>query len=226
MSVKARSCNYIKSTFVQNAVDVATMALPKISSRPSTTRLSRSTPSISVSNIYQVYPKYLPPAPEIPHKVNVLFPPPPQKRTTMWETMSPHWTNEQRTNKMKQRDYLRYHNTWSKYYYGSPEEQEDHRKYIRTVLKQQMTDKWSQDRSSFSDRVKESEDAVRNDQQWRDDDHKTRTAKHRFMTTYRDDNKRFMESAWEERKYRKLETDFFDREQLKYNPINWSATLK
>ena len=46
------------------------------------------------------------------------------------------------------------------------------------------------------------------------------------MMTYRDENKRMMDTAREERVREKTSVDQFDREQMRYNPINWSMTLK
>ena len=39
-------------------------------------------------------------------------------------------------------------------------------------------------------------------------------------------NLQTMEDKWEERRDTKRYVDIFDREQLRYNPINWSCTLK
>lgn len=35
-----------------------------------------------------------------------------------------------------------------------------------------------------------------------------------------------MEALWSERRENKVVEDQFDREQMRYNPINWSMTLK
>lgn len=134
------------------------MALPRITSTPTQyrapRRLSSSVSGSLSANVYQIYPPYLPPAPDIPTRVNPLQPPPPQTRTVSLETKDPHWQNQQRTARMRERDHFRYHNAWSKYYYGSKAEQEAYKSYTRTVLKQQMADKWSSKRNTFFDRFK------------------------------------------------------------------------
>ena len=51
----------------------------------------------------------------------------------MLETTDKHFQNDQRTQRMKQVEHYRYHNAWSKYYYGSVAEQEQYRQEIVTV---------------------------------------------------------------------------------------------
>lgn len=201
------------------------MSLPKINSHSAyVTSTSLSGPMTKPN--YEVYPPRLPSAPEIPARVNPLQPPPPKQRTFMLETIEPHWHNDTRTARMKQREHFRYHNTWGKYYYGSPAERESHRQYTRTVLKQQMVDKWQSQRQSFQSRVAESEQAVRQDMQCRVDDARSFQDKHMYLKTFRDDNKSLMEKGWATQRRQKSEVDKFDREQLRYNPINWSCSLK
>ncbi len=45
----------------------------------------------------------------------------------MLETVEKHHQNDNRAIRMKQREHYRYHNAWSKYYYGSAAEQEHYR---------------------------------------------------------------------------------------------------
>ncbi len=77
--------------------------------------------------MYGVYPARLPSAPDIPQRLNPLQPFPPQRRTHMLETIVPHFQNDTRAQKMKQREHYRYYNAWSKYYYGSAADKEAHR---------------------------------------------------------------------------------------------------
>lgn len=196
-------------------------ALPRIAPQATVPTL----PTIKTSN-YEVYPPRLPSAPDIPKKINPLQPSPPQRRTVAWETIDPHYLNEQRVNRMKQREHYRYHNSWSKYYYGSIPEKEQYRASTRSVLKQQMTDLWGQNRQQITDKVQESQQAVAYDNSCRMQDAVDYQNKFSYLKNFRDDNKNLMESAWQRRRQSKFEEDKFDREQLRYNPINWSATLK
>ena len=91
-------------------------------------RVPRVISAQQMMQAYAVYPPRLPSAPEGPvHRLNVLRPDPPKKFTHMLETIEPHYHNEKRALRMKQREHYRYHNAWSKYYYGSPAEQEAYR---------------------------------------------------------------------------------------------------
>lgn len=81
-----------------------------------------------IPKAYEVYPARLSAAPDIPKRpINVLNPPPTAKRNPAHETTEPHWFNEKRANRMKQREHYRYHNAWSTYYYGSSADKEEYR---------------------------------------------------------------------------------------------------
>lgn len=202
------------------------MALPKIAPQSTTSSLNlASTPKVNMPNIYEVYPAW-PPTTNATARTNPLRPSPPARRTVMLETGAPHWDNDFRTMRMKQREYNRYHNAWSKYYYGSPAEQESYRSYTRSVLKQQMQDKWALQRHQRVDKVRESDVAVEQDRKSRMEDAHSSQTKRAHLTSFRDENKKLMEWAWTDNRKRKTQTDLYDREQLRYNPINWSQTLK
>lgn len=79
---------------------------------------------------YDVYPPFVTErqtGAKVPPRVNPLQPPPPKRLTTSLETVDPHWHNEKRRNVMQQREWYRYHGTWSKAFYGSPAERESYR---------------------------------------------------------------------------------------------------
>lgn len=79
---------------------------------------------------YDVYPPFVTErqtGAKVPPRVNPLQPPPPQRLTTSLETVDPHWHNEKRRNIMQQREWYRYHGTWSKAFYGSQAEKEAYR---------------------------------------------------------------------------------------------------
>jgi len=89
-----------------------------------------------------------------------------------------------------------------------------------------MTDKWAEQRQQLSAKVRESEDAVEKDRLVRVEDARDQAKRFEYLKTYRDDNKKLMENTWDHRKQKRFVENKFDREQLKYNPINWSCSLK
>lgn len=79
---------------------------------------------------YTVYPPFVTESQtgvRIPPRVNPLQPPPPDRYSNSLETVDPHWHNEKRRNIMQQREWYRYHGTWSKAFYGSAAEKEAYR---------------------------------------------------------------------------------------------------
>ena len=121
--------------FSSYTMSVSTSAqLPRLTPRSTCVTTDRPTkrPKVisaeQMMKAYTLYPPRLPSAPEGPvRRVNVLRPEPPKKFTHMLETVDPHWHNEKRATRMKHREHYRYHNAWSKYYYGTPSEQESYR---------------------------------------------------------------------------------------------------
>lgn len=219
----------------------AACTLPKLTPRstplngqrsPSLTGSPRKQQVISahqmmIPRAYEVYPQRLPSAPDIPKRpINVLQPPPPKPRRGPYlETIQSHWFNQQRVDRMKQREHYRYHNAYTKYYYGSEADQEDHRAYTRTVLKQQMSDRDQKFRDEHKSKIEESVIVTERDNSDKRDDAEKFQAKFQLLKSYRDINKQEMEMLWGNRKDQKVREDVCDREQMRYNPINWSCTL-
>ncbi|XP_067929591.1 uncharacterized protein [Watersipora subatra] len=178
---------------------------------------------------YEVYPPFVTErqtGTRVPPRVNPLQPPPPQRLTTSLETIEPHWHNEKRRNVMQQREWYRYHGTWSKAFYGSPAEKEAYRKRTRDTLKQQMSDFWADKRRGWQEGSKESQVSIAydNDCMMQDSiDHKNKTI---YLMQYRDDNKSLMEKGWARQAERLRQEQTFENEALRYTPINWSHTLK
>lgn len=181
------------------------------------------------SELYGTYPPRLAKSAEfsyIPPRVNPIKPPPPKRFERTLETVEGHWLNEQRTRLMKQLDHYKYHRTYQKAFYGSPAEKEDYRKTMRLTLKQQMDDKQKNESEFLKNKVHESEAAVEYDNKCLQDDADKHNKKYEYLTHFRDENKKLMEQKWGfERETTQMEKQF-DHEQLKYNPINWSCTLK
>lgn len=144
----------------------------------------------------------------------------------MLETKQPHFQNDMRAQRMKQREHFRYHNAWSKYYYGSAAEQEAYRSYTRTVLKKQMEDSQKMARFDFKEKVQESVEATERDNETRIEDAMDFFRKYEYLKTFRDDNKRTMETLWNRKRRERTDENLYDRETMTYNPINWSCTLK
>jgi len=126
---------------------------------------------------------------------------------------------------MQQREHERYHSAWSKPFYGPPADKESYRRHFRETLKQQMSDLDSKKRSDFKNKVKESVEAVEYDNQCKQKDFNDFVKKFQYLKNFRDDNKNYMEDSWAQNRFNKIMTDRYDREVMRYNPINWSGTL-
>ncbi|KAL8579149.1 hypothetical protein ACOMHN_036088 [Nucella lapillus] len=164
---------------------------------------------------------------KIPQRINPLAPNPPKKRINMsWETVDQHWHNDKRRIIMQQREHNRYHSAWSKSFYGSPADQEAYRRHFRDVLKQQMADQDAQKRQTLKEKVRESEAAVEYDRQCMSQDFNGFVKKFHYLKQFRDDNKCFMEDQWQQKRVDRQLENRYDREVLRFNPINWSGTLK
>lgn len=202
--------------------------LPKIS--PISTPVPKLQRTLSAASYGPYPPRELSSSMElvrIPQRVNPLAPPPPKKRINMaWETVDQHWHNEARRVMMQQREHQRYHSAWSKPFYGQPAEKEQYRKHFREVLKQQMTDKDNQIIQHNKDKTQESSMSIAYDNKCRQDDLEKYISKHVYLQQYRNQNKKCMEDQWECRRQNKFLEDRIDREKLRYNPINWSCSLK
>lgn len=163
----------------------------------------------------------------IPKRTNPLAPPPPRKRINWsWETVDQHHENEKRRLLMQKREHTRYHSAWSKAFYGSPAEMEAYRRHFREVLKQQMSDQDVSKKHELKQKVKETERAIAYDRECRMNDAHEYFRKHNYLMQFRDGNKNLMENTWDAKKYNKHVEDRIDRERLRYNPINWSCSLK
>lgn len=88
-----------------------------------------------------------------------------------------------------------------------------------------MADLDEKKRVEFKNKVIESERAVDYDNQCRIQDFNDFVKKFNYLKNFRDDNKSYMEHTWESNRFNKIMTDRYDREVMKYNPINWSGTL-
>lgn len=163
---------------------------------------------------------------KFPSRVNPLSPTHPKKRINMaWETTPQHWHNERRRLAMQQREHERYHSAWARPFYGPPADKEAYRRHFRETLKQQMTDLDHQKKSDFKHKVQESVEVQEYDRQCRNKDFGDFVTKFNYLKNFRDDNKKFMEKSWENNRFQKVSTDRYDREVMRYNPINWSGTL-
>ncbi|XP_011428591.1 uncharacterized protein LOC128158996 [Crassostrea angulata] len=207
----------------------ATTTLPKISRTPLATPVP---PSIQRANsMYGAYPpRELSSSMSlvrIPPRVNPLAPPPPRKRIQdHWETVEQHWHNDQRRILMQQREHQRYHSAWAKAFYGAPAEKEQYRKHFRDVLKQQMADQDISKSVAFKEKCQESKQSIAYDNDCRQKDMDAYVKKHVYLQNFRDGNKNMMEKQWQDNRTSRYLEQRIDRERLRYNPINWSCSLK
>ncbi|XP_068107605.1 uncharacterized protein [Hyperolius riggenbachi] len=159
-------------------------------------------------------------------RLNPLHPPGVKRRTVSLETVGTHQHNHQRVIVMQQKEYNRYHQGWRRPFYGNATEKEEYRREIRQLLKKQMSDKWAVERESLAGQSKELEALKEADRLAVTQDHQQEQAKSLFLRKYRDENKRLMESKWQENRLTRSLELLRERELLQYNPINWSGTLK
>ncbi|XP_066283124.1 uncharacterized protein [Branchiostoma lanceolatum] len=160
-------------------------------------------------------------------RLNPLRPPQHEgRRNVSLETVETHHHNLQRSLTMQQAQHFRFHNSWRKPYYGTPAEKESHRKDIRLILQEQMAERMQMQRESFRDRKQESEFAVQHDRQCLTDDAQNYRKRAEYLQHFRDENKKLMEWKWDQSRQQRQRQDQLDREIMKYNPINWSGSLK
>ncbi|GAB1601027.1 uncharacterized protein LOC106867261 isoform X1 [Argonauta hians] len=163
---------------------------------------------------------------KFPSRINPLKPNTPKKRINMhWETYDQHWHNQSRSVGMQRREYNRYHNVWTKPFYGKPAEKEAYRKHVRDVLKAQIADNDRIQRKLFQNRMLESGTAIEYDEKCCQEDLEKDQEKVRYLRQFRDQNKQMMEENWVKTKDQKLCEKRLERELLQINPINWSGTL-
>ncbi|XP_046357813.1 uncharacterized protein LOC124136076 [Haliotis rufescens] len=211
-----------------------TTTLPRITPRGTPVSTPPPTPlprSFSAQSHYGPYPPrhltstfdYV----EFPKRINPLSPPPPKRRiNSSWETTAQHHQNDKRRTFMQAREHERYHSAWSRPFYGEPAEKEVYRKHFREVLKQQMLDQDTVKKQTLVDKVRESEAAVQYDRQCQEQDMDKFSKKFCYLKTFRDANKDLMEDRWRSSRFTRHMENRYDREVMRYNPINWSGTLK
>ncbi|KAM8929964.1 uncharacterized protein RCH25_005900 [Pelodytes ibericus] len=159
-------------------------------------------------------------------RLNPLHPPGVKRRTVSLETVGVHQHNQQRVTNMQQKEYYRYHQGWRRPFYGSVTEKEEYRREIRHLLKKQMNEKWALQREMLSSQSKELEVLKENDRTAIIQDLEQEKARALFLRPYRDENKKLMETKWQENRLIRSLESLRDREMLQHNPINWSGTLK
>ncbi|XP_018114614.1 uncharacterized protein LOC108714693 [Xenopus laevis] len=159
-------------------------------------------------------------------RLNPLHPPGVKRRTVSLETVAAHHHNQQRSLTMQQREYSRYHQGWRRPFYGTATEKEEYRKDIRQLLKKQMSEKWALQREMLSSQSKELETLMEVDRTALMQDIEQQRTQASFLTKYRDENKRLMETKWQENRLTRSQETLRERELLHFNPINWSGTLK
>ncbi|WAR25065.1 hypothetical protein MAR_010769 [Mya arenaria] len=100
------------------------------------------------------------------------------------------------------------------------------RRHFREVLKQQMSDKSAMEKVEFQQKTVETQQAIEYDRHCRQSDATEYHNKHSYLMQYRDTNKQQMEDRWATNRYNRELENRIDRERLRYNPINWSCSLK
>lgn len=159
-------------------------------------------------------------------RIDVLHPPSVPRRTVFLETFDAHGHMQNRCKIMQRREWYRYHGEWQKPRYGNATVQESYRSNIRSVLKSQIEERLNRRRSDWQSALHDSIQLTEKDRADAQRDMDDRREKMRHLNTFTRENKRLMEEKWKDRVREKMIQDQKDREVLKYNPINWSHTLK
>jgi hypothetical protein len=159
-------------------------------------------------------------------RVDPLHPPWTNRRTVSLETEGAHDLLGQRSQALKQREYHRYHSSYQVPVYGSIASKEQYRKDIREVLKGQMSDKMSREKTAFSSRLTESRAFIEMDRKVIQDDLDSRKKRFDLMKNFRDENQKMAAEVTERKRQDKEYRLREERELLKFNPINWSHSLR
>ncbi|CAH8482042.1 unnamed protein product [Heterobilharzia americana] len=181
--------------------------------------------SLRRRSIYLVYPPPVNYDPAPPPRIDPYFNSK-HSKTMLAETSDASYYIHERTNLMLRKEYDRFHNHWSSYYYGNKRDKEDYRKYIREGLKQQMMDKLKKKKEEWLIKSAEAREIQDDCEKYFHDKSVGDQQKRAFLLTFRDMNKKIMEENERIRKVEKQNEIEADREQLKFNPINWRHTLK
>nr|XP_002126996.1 uncharacterized protein LOC100187305 [Ciona intestinalis] len=159
-------------------------------------------------------------------RIDVLHPPTVPKRTVFLETGESQYHMHRRCILMQQQKWMREHGEWQKPVYGTAAVRENYRSTLRGTLKSQMDDRVLLKRREWEEAVNESIMTSEKDRRDCMEDYEKRRNKFNFLLTFTKANKEMMETRWKEKQVLKLLENKRDSEQLKYNPINWSHTLK
>ncbi|CAH8443066.1 unnamed protein product [Schistosoma turkestanicum] len=181
--------------------------------------------TLRTRSIYLVYPPPVKYAPNPPPRINPYYYSKHANNILAETTDASNYIHE-RANHMLRNEYDRYHHYYSNYFYGNLQEKEDYRKYIREGLKQQMMDKIKRKKEEWLTKSAEGREIENDCQKYFHDKMISEQQKRAFLLTFRDMNKKIMEENERIRKVEKRNEIEEDREQLKFNPINWRQTLK
>ncbi|XP_063720859.1 uncharacterized protein LOC134847638 isoform X2 [Symsagittifera roscoffensis] len=160
------------------------------------------------------------------NKVDPLHPPWSSRRTVSLETVNAHDALSQRSTAMKQREFHRYHSTYETPVYGSIAAKEQYRREIRDILKDQMASKLEREKTAFSSRLTESKAFIEMDRRTIQDELQSRQKRFDMMKSFRDENKKMAAEITERKKLERCLRQREEKEMLKFNPINWSHSLR
>jgi len=160
------------------------------------------------------------------NKVDPLHPPWSSRRTVSLETVNAHDALSQRSLAMKQREYHRYHSSYETPVYGSIASKEQYRKEIRGILKDQMQSKLEREKTAFNSKLTESRAFIEMDRRVIQDEIQSRQKRSDMMRSFRDENKKMFEEQAERKRLERELRLREEKEMLKYNPINWSHSLR
>ncbi|CAH8832376.1 unnamed protein product [Trichobilharzia szidati] len=145
--------------------------------------------SLRTRSIYLVYPPPVKYDPAPPPRIDPYFYSK-QCKTMLAETSNASHYIHERANLMLRKEYERFHNQWSSYYYGNRREKEDYRKYIREGLKQQMMDKIKRKKEEWLSKSAEAKQIRDDCEKYFHNKRVIEQQKRAFLLTFRDINKK------------------------------------
>lgn len=151
---------------------------------------------------------------------------PTREKTFTLSSTDAEFENEQKILRKKREQYHQFHRNWMRPFYGSKVDQEEYRRGIREQLKNQMAEKHNDYQKFQKEKVQESEQAFSYDQECVNKDKRDRRNKGLYLSNFRNENKKIIEQHERLRRENRINTAIHEQELLRYNPVNWSQTLR
>lgn len=151
---------------------------------------------------------------------------PTREKTFTLSSTDAEFENEQKILRKKREQYHQFHRNWMRPFYGSKVDQEEYRRGIREQLKNQMAEKYDDYQKFQKEKLQETEQAFSYDEDCINKDKRDRRNKGLYLSNFRNENKRIIEQNERLKRENRINTAIHEQELLRYNPVNWSQTLR